>query len=122
MPNPFGLIFTYIPLIDAVLSFLIGSIIGGILAGIANIIIDEYREGKKKVSAQLWLDIEKAIKEIKPELAGEFQSCRNKESILAFLNKNFVLDPLNLVPGLNWDNQLMTQTPDILRKIFKKND
>jgi len=74
------------------------------------------------VSAQIWLDIEKAIKEAKPELVGEFQSCRDKESVLAFLDKHFVLDPLNLVPGLTWDNQLMTQTPDILRKIFKKND
>lgn len=73
------------------------------------------------MSVEIWTNIRDAVREVgTSEQAKEFELCRNKEAILAFLDKHFKLDPLNLVEHLTWENQPMTQVPDILRKVFPK--
>lgn len=74
------------------------------------------------MSVEIWTNIRDAVREVRPELSGEFEaSCRDKPSIITFLDKHFKLDPADLLPSghLVWENQLMTQVPDILRKVFK---
>lgn len=66
------------------------------------------------MSAQIWIDIEKAVKEVRPDLVQEFQGCRNKEKICKFLEKHFPLTE-DMVENPSWAVQLMTKTPDILR-------
>lgn len=73
---------------------------------------------KRKVSAEIWLNIEKAVKEVRPDLVQEFQSCRDKTSICKFLEKNFPLTS-EMVEQPSWSVQLMTKTPDILRSMKK---
>jgi len=48
MPNPFGLVFAYMSLIDAVIGFIIGGVLAGIFVGVVSIVINEFGEGKKK--------------------------------------------------------------------------
>lgn len=72
------------------------------------------------MSAKIWMDIRDAVIEVRPELGKEFELCRDKESIITFLNENFPLDPADLVPGLKWEHKPMTQVPDILREVFSK--
>lgn len=65
------------------------------------------------MSAAIWMEIDKAVKEVKPEASAEFQTCRNRETIVAFLEKHF---PFKEEENTSWGVQLMSQTPDILRK------
>lgn len=68
------------------------------------------------MSAKIWMDIRDAVKEVRPDLGKEFELCRDKESIVAFLDKNFPLDPKGFPGSDKWENKPMTQVPDILRK------
>lgn len=67
------------------------------------------------MSAEIWLDIQKAVAEIRPDLAPAFDKCRNKASICDFLNLHFPLKGI-VEPG-DWYDHIMTKTPDMLRAL-----
>lgn len=66
------------------------------------------------MSVQIWTDIRDAVKEIAPEHSKEFELCRDRDTICAFLEKHFPLPE-----GAIWSTQTMSATPTILRQIKK---
>lgn len=66
------------------------------------------------MSATIYIELELAIKEIRPDLLGEFKQCKDKPTIIRFLNANFPL--MNQVEPPDWGAQLMTKAPDMLRQ------
>lgn len=66
------------------------------------------------MSAEIYNNIYKAIAETHPELLDEFDKCRDKPKIVAFMNKHFPLDPKQ-VERTDWADQLMTKAPDMIK-------
>lgn len=62
------------------------------------------------MSAQIYQDIREAMKRYYPQYEQEFRSCTNKETITAFMNKNF-----NLGDGVRWEDMLLTRIPSWLK-------
>lgn len=67
------------------------------------------------MSADIWLNIQKAVRDIRPDLAKDFEKCRDKQSIGDFLNLHFPLKGM-VEPG-NWHDHLMIKTPDMLKAV-----
>lgn len=72
------------------------------------------------MSAEIWLRLQKAVLETRPDLISEFDKCRDKFSITAFLNKHFPLD--GQVENADWKDQLMLKAPDILAERMKRGE
>lgn len=68
------------------------------------------------MSAKIWNDIKTAVGETRPDLAAEFNVCRDSPSIFAFLEKHFPIE--KSVKG-GWESQLLTRTPDMIRAMKK---
>lgn len=77
------------------------------------------------MSQKIWLELQKSLADVRPDLAAEFALCKTKETITAFLNEKMPIekknkdDPDEKTP--DWNDQLMTKAPDLIRnkKIYK---
>jgi len=64
------------------------------------------------MSAIIWMEIEAAVKETRPDLLSYFQqNCRDGPSIREFLRTNFPLEKSE-----NWEDKLSTHIPNIIRE------
>lgn len=67
------------------------------------------------MSAKIWNDIQAAIKEQKPSLFSEFELCRDRINICAFLDKHFPLSNMHSSANIPWETQLLSRVPEILK-------
>jgi len=68
------------------------------------------------MSAEIWQRIRNSVVETRPDLAEEFNSCRDRETIVNFMNKNFPLTEAMVGRGKeNWDNHFSVKIPDMLK-------
>jgi hypothetical protein len=68
------------------------------------------------MSANVWTTIRDAVVSNRPDLQEEFKTCRNRESIVAFMNKYFPLE--GKVKNPNWDDQLLIRIPQMMTEHF----
>jgi len=64
------------------------------------------------MSAKIWMELEAAVKEARPDLLEHFQqNCRNKETITEFLDTNFPLPEVE-----HWKQAPMSRAPATIRE------
>jgi hypothetical protein len=63
---------------------------------------------------RIWLELQKAVSSVRPDLADEFALCKDKASIVAFLNEKLPLDAS--VKNPDWNEHLMLKVPDVIRE------
>lgn len=69
------------------------------------------------MGAELWNKLKEAVLAVKPELANDFSKCRNRDDIVAFMNKNFPLDGKQ-VQQTDWHDHMSVKIPEMLREYF----
>lgn len=67
------------------------------------------------MSMKIWQDMQDALKEIRPALSADFQKCRDKASIVKFLDEHLP-HPFRK----SWEEELATRVPEILRLYFPR--
>lgn len=72
------------------------------------------------MSASTWLKLQAAIRETRPDLETDFNSCRDRESIVQFMNKNFPLKGVVAEGSEDWDQQILVRIPLILTENIDK--
>jgi hypothetical protein len=66
------------------------------------------------MSAKIYQDIREAVTSIRPDLAAEFSQCRDQESIIGFMNRNFPLTKA-MVEKPDWHHYLTIHIPEMLK-------
>jgi len=67
------------------------------------------------MGAELWMKLKETVRTIRPDLEKEFNNCRDRTSIEAFMNKNFPLS--EAMVGKNktdWKDHMSVKIPEII--------
>lgn len=69
------------------------------------------------MSAEIWQRLKQSVLDVRPDLAGEFNNCRDRSSIENFMNKNFPLTEQMVGKGKdNWKEHMSVKIPDMLKE------